>query len=201
VTSKIVEYFTDLAEKHGQTPGAVGMSARSQRKRFAIVDRIGDLNGRSLLDVGCGCGHFWNHLAARGIQTDYVGIDVTPAQIAGARAINPGIANRFILGDVMVHPFDRTFDYVIANGPLNVGCDEPVGTMLHLIERMYQLCSIGMVVTMTSALTRKPSSGVHYYDPSEILKRITRITQNVRVDHTYLPHDFAVFCYRQDLYD
>jgi hypothetical protein len=53
---------------------------------------------------------------------------------------------------------------------------------------------------MTSSLTLRPAEDTYYYDPAAVLRKIAGFCSNVRLDHTYLPHDFTVFCYTLDLY-
>jgi hypothetical protein len=61
--------------------------------------------------------------------------------------------------------------------------------------------TVGIAITMTSSLTRKPHPTTFYYNPLEILAGTFEFCSNVRLDHTYLPHDFALFCYKKATYD
>lgn len=49
-----------------------------------LLDAVGDVRGRRVLDAGCGEGYFSRELARRGASV--VGIDITPALVAAARA-------------------------------------------------------------------------------------------------------------------
>ena len=67
--------------------------------------------GASLLDVGCGTGHFSRRFARSGLSV--TGIDPDPAALAFARARGEGIHYR--QGSALELPFpDKAFDYTVA---------------------------------------------------------------------------------------
>ena len=81
------------------------------------------LKDASVLDYGCGDGHFSLMLARMGARVS--GIDISPHLIAQARAsaakmgLNGG-APQFVAGDAHQTPFEAgTFDYVVGNGALH----------------------------------------------------------------------------------
>lgn len=74
-----------------------------------MLDRLGELDGRSLLDVSCGTGHIAGAAAARGARA--VGIDFAETMVARARSNYPGLD--FRLGDAEELEFpDAAFDAV-----------------------------------------------------------------------------------------
>jgi 2-polyprenyl-3-methyl-5-hydroxy-6-metoxy-1,4-benzoquinol methylase len=83
-----------------------------------LLDILGDVSGREVLDAGCGEGYFSRVLVARGARV--LGIDVSPRLLAIARAKDP----------------DRTIDYRLADlsQPLPdlEGCFDLVGSHLVL---------------------------------------------------------------------
>jgi len=196
-----VATFSALARRWGATSAGVGYSDRSQAKRFEIISKVGDLQGKTVLDVGCGFGGFYDFLQKKGVGLDYTGFDITPAMVEMARKRWPLLSDRFIECDILVDDPKSQYDFVVSNGPLNLRFENNLEIMVRLIERMLKLSRIGMVITMTSALTKKPAESTYYYDPSEILRRVNAFCPNALVDHTYLPHDFAIFCYKRSLYD
>ncbi|MCP5053423.1 MAG: hypothetical protein GY940_40030 [bacterium] len=70
-----------------------------------------------------------------------------------------------------------------------------------MMRKMYQIANMGIAITMTSALTKKPNNDTFYYHPQDVLTKTYEFCTNVRLDHTYLPHDFTILCYKKDLYD
>ncbi|MFC1475729.1 class I SAM-dependent methyltransferase [Candidatus Zixiibacteriota bacterium] len=82
--------------------------------------------GKTVLDVGCGPGHYGVALARRGIA-QVTGIDFAPAMIELARqkAAFAGVSNHcnFLVGDYLTYKFDSKFDYVILMGLMDYMAD------------------------------------------------------------------------------
>lgn len=75
--------------------------------------------GKSILDVGCGPGHYSVELARRG-ACEVLGIDFAPAMIglASAKAVDAGVQAicRFEVGDFLGMDESRCYDHVILMG-------------------------------------------------------------------------------------
>lgn len=83
------------------------------------IERCNPIEGRTVLDIGCGPGHYGIALARKGAG-HILGIDFAPAmiEIAVENAIGAGVADRcsFISGDFMSYESPDVFDYVILMG-------------------------------------------------------------------------------------
>jgi len=93
---------------------------KSMRERFLkSVEGCDPIEGRSVIDIGCGPGHYAVSLAARGAG-HVCGIDFAESMIdlAKKNAERAGVADRcrFVLGDFMSFEADRMYDYSIAMG-------------------------------------------------------------------------------------
>ncbi|MCK4763308.1 MAG: class I SAM-dependent methyltransferase [Candidatus Aminicenantes bacterium] len=202
VVKKNLEYFNKTLTEFKDEHHAVAQSKRSHLKRFEIMLDLGDFQGKSILDVGCGIGGFYDFLKEKGIECSYTGIDINEKMIAKAKERLPKIAEEFFVCDIVEEKLDRTFDYVISVGPLNV--DFAAGLNMEitkrLMEEMYRLAAVGSAISMTSSFTKKATAGTFYYDPAVILSETGKFCANVKLDHTYMPHDFTLFCYKRDLY-
>jgi SAM-dependent methyltransferase len=193
----LVPFYAGKLAEHGDSSQAVGMSARSQRARFEALLTLGDLRGRTVLDLGCGLAHFADFLRERDVDCHYIGVDIAADLIGAARVRRPELDLR--VDDALACNIEA--DYVVANGLLGIWAgDDPGGTMQALIARSYAHCRLGCVVTMGSVLSGFAAipGGVEY-DPSAMLAYALTLTRAVRLDHTYLPHDFALFLYRSAL--
>jgi SAM-dependent methyltransferase len=82
------------------------------RREFALIRRLLPLEpGASLLEVGCGSGHFARRFAAAGLAV--TGLDPDRAALDYARTLESGIA--WVEGDARTLPFaDGAFDYCAA---------------------------------------------------------------------------------------
>ncbi len=203
VRKQNLDYFTKTLEESGNEHHAVAQSKVSHMKRFEIILELGDFNNKRLLDVGCGIGGFYEFLEEKGIHCHYTGVDINPKMIHAAKEKNPGIKDNFLLFDILEKKIDKTFDYVISVGPLNLKFEDGLNLdfTMRLIKEMVDISTVGSALSMTSSLTRKPHADTFYYDPAEILSKTVEFCPNIKIDHTYLPHDFTIFCYKRDLYN
>ena len=112
IDDQTVRTIASTLEIRGRHPQQVAI-------RNAYLDRLGDLTGRRVLDVGCGTGVATRDLARRARASgSVVGIDPTPAfvEVAQRLSAEQGISNSvFQVADGGALPFaDRTFDLVAA---------------------------------------------------------------------------------------
>jgi SAM-dependent methyltransferase len=202
VVKQNLEYFTKTLEEFKDEHYAVAQSKLSHMKRFEKMLELGNFENCRLLDVGCGIGGFYDYLKEKGVNCKYTGVDINEKMIKRARERNPEIADNLLVFDILEKKLDQNFDYVISVGPLNLEFESNLNMELTmaLIQEMYRLAKKGCALSMTSSLTKKPTEGTFYYNPIELLKETFRFCTNARFDHTYLPHDFTLFCFKEDLY-
>lgn len=82
----------------------------SDQAIFPIVSKLGEINGKRVLDVCCGSGRLTAALARMGADAE--GLDFAPTMVAKASASYPGIA--FRQGDAERLPYEQDmFDYVV----------------------------------------------------------------------------------------
>jgi SAM-dependent methyltransferase len=83
---RVVEAYGRRADEYAAVLGS--MDAVHDEDR-ALVDRWADARRGTVLDAGCGPGHWSAYLADRG--HDVVGLDAVPRFVAIARAARPGV--------------------------------------------------------------------------------------------------------------
>lgn len=102
---------SDYATWRGSSLGAITEAL----ERRLILDLLGDVRGKRVLDVGCGDGDLAVELARRGAMV--VGLDASPAMIAAARARaeRGAMPVTFATGTAEALPFaPGSFDVVVA---------------------------------------------------------------------------------------
>jgi ubiquinone/menaquinone biosynthesis C-methylase UbiE len=96
------------------------------------------IEGKSVIDIGCGPGHYSVALATRGAAR-VLGVDFAPGMIdlARARAAGAGVTDRctFTLGDFLAATGDDQFDYAVIMGFMDY-IEEP----RTLIEKVLRVC-------------------------------------------------------------
>jgi ubiquinone/menaquinone biosynthesis C-methylase UbiE len=93
---------------------------KSMRLRFEYTMRgCQPVEGKSVVDIGCGPGHYSVRLAEMGAQST-IGLDFAPGmiEIANENAARASVESRcqFVYGDFLSYPFNRTFDYAVVMG-------------------------------------------------------------------------------------
>jgi len=84
-----------------------------------VMQKCGDVRGKTICDIGCGSGRFVTEFAKNG--ADHVtGVDVAPDMLKLANALvkQDGVAEKcdFVLSDVLNWKTDKKFDITIAIG-------------------------------------------------------------------------------------
>ncbi len=100
---------------------------RSMRLRFQrTIQGCDPIQERSVLDIGCGPGHYAITLARNGAQP-VLGIDFAEEMInlAKKHAQQAGVADRclFTLGDFLEYPINDRYDYAIVMGFMDYMAD------------------------------------------------------------------------------
>jgi len=108
-------------------------------------EKVGDVTGKSVLDVGCGTGRFAIEFARRGASR-VVGIDIAPSMIDFSKRVagEMGVADKceFILGDFLSVPLDAHYDIVAAEGFFDYIADPlPVFKRIAELKPRYFLAS------------------------------------------------------------
>lgn len=80
-----------------------------------VLDRIPDIDAKSLLEVGCSSGYYAEVLRLRGRRTTYAGCDFAPEFIALARARVPGADFR-VADATKLDYADASWDIVVSGG-------------------------------------------------------------------------------------
>jgi SAM-dependent methyltransferase len=190
-----IRFFESLLEKYGPHVQAVGMNEQSQHKRFEVLAQVGNLGGKSLLDVGCGLGDFALYLEKARTPVTYRGVDISPRMIDQARRLRPQLD--FEVADILTWPDTAAWDFVLSNGFGNILTASNDALMESMITKMFALCNVAVGVTMTSACTRMPREHTYYYDPETIVSIARKLSQRFVIRHDYMPHDLAVFIYKK----
>jgi len=193
--AKNISFYTNLINKYGIDVRSLNWrSKESQELRFRILAEIGDLNGKSILDVGCGLGDFYEYLGKNNTSFQYKGIDITPKMIEVARKRFPETS--FEVRDLLEDEVIERFDYVFASGIFYLVEDKPYDFMKKMIKKMFETARIGIAFNSLSAWADSQEKGEFYANPFEVIEFCRTLTSKMVFKHNYHPADFTIFLYK-----
>jgi trans-aconitate methyltransferase len=179
------------------TVEALGWRAdASQVKRFEVIATVGNLDGCTLLDIGCGYGDLKGYLDPSYSDFTYIGIDQMPEFISEAK-------KRFgDCPDTYFHQTDFTtvefpsVDYVIASGAFAYRCQNP-DFHFDMIRKMYAAADRAVAFNMLDAARFPEHDLLIGQDLDRVAAFCHQLSSRVKVISGYLVDDFTVFLYRE----
>lgn len=208
---KIAEYFESLLEKHGDHYLSLDWKSKeSQITRFSVLlDMISFTENReniSVLDVGCGIGHFYGFLDEMGLlsslKINYSGIDISKKMIEFAKKKFPDI--NFDIVDLINDKFDEKYDYVVCSGIFNIRMaplDQHKRSVREMLSRMFNACKYGVAVNFLSQSSlylippgkEAEAEKYVYFNEEEVIQWIKAICDRYILRKDYHPGDFTVY--------
>jgi SAM-dependent methyltransferase len=197
-----MRFYESHVRRFGYGYRALGFGRRSsQEKRFGALAALGNFDGASVLDVGCGFGDFLAWLRARGARPRYTGLDLTASMIERCRKRFADGQARFVVGDALTWQADGEYDYVIASGIFGYNAKDTRARIQPTLERLFAIAGAGLAVNFLSGCAPTRSPGRLYVHPADVLQYALRLTPAVRLDHTYMPNDFTLCLYKNPAWE
>ena len=170
-------------------------STATQELRFEVLTAIGPIEGRSVLDVGCGLGDLLRYLERNGsAPSAYAGIDISPRMVAEARRSNP--RGSFRVANVL-DPDVLSADFVLASGIFSYLGPDGAAVVQPVVRRMFELCGTALAWNSLSTWADRPVPEDELrLDPCDALRLSREISTNVILRHDYHPGDFTVYMFR-----
>jgi SAM-dependent methyltransferase len=166
-------------------------SKSSQEKRFEILADIStDFFNSSILDVGCGLGHFVDFLKIRNFQGSYLGIDIIREMIEKAKIRHPEL--EFETKDISSF-LEESYDYVVMSG---IFAYANIVILQENVQHAFKVCSKGLAFNSLSLWATQKEENEFYADPIATLGFCSKLTKNIVLRHDYLSHDFTIYMYK-----
>jgi len=198
--SEIKKYYTEKFSKFGATARGVDWEdENSQRLRFRILSEIGDLQGASVLDVGCGNGEMLQWFSRQGLRVAYTGIDMADSMIQFAQK-RYGDKGTFLQGDILEAEL-KPVDYCFASGTFHVkgaaGHEEWFAYVKDALTRMFNLSRRGMAVNFMTSFVDYREDHLFYLSPYDLLHfSMSELTRSITLRHDYPLWEYAAYFYR-----
>lgn len=185
--------YDKLFDSHGDSPRSLDWSPDGQQARFRVLYEIGIKPHHSVLDLGCGLGHFATFLKDRGHGARYTGIDASEKMVQRAHERLPD--KDFRTGDVLRDVFPA-HDFAVASGVVNIENGHNDADAFKLLFIAFASCRIACAVNFLSNRAVQQAPGRHYFDPGMILDKALGGARLATLRHDYRPNDFTVYMFR-----
>lgn len=194
----VIQFHRDRLKQARAPYEALGWNdLEGQQKRFETLCQVGNLNGCTILDMGCGTGDLKPYLDLHYRDFSYVGIDHVPEFIEHAnKKMSDKPRTFFFMADFLTDGFP-TVDYILASGALNYRCNNRVFPF-STIRKMYQHAKKGVAFNLLDGDHHHyPNNHVlKSYNRYEILSYCLRLANRAELVTDYLPDDFTIMLYK-----
>jgi len=164
----------------------------SQMRRFEVLASVGDLQGRSVLDVGCGYADLKAFLDRTAPDVTYLGLDQMPEFVSEAQARYQDDPRATILQADFTTAVLPEMDYVLASGALAYRSADP-DFHLQVIERMWAATRRGLAFNMLRKEVFPEHPLLVGHDRDRVVDFCRGLSSDVEVVEGYLEDDFTVF--------
>ena len=193
--AETIKRYEDRYARLGAGAQALGWRDQAQQElRFTVLAQVDELDGKSVLDVGCGFGDFYEYLLRQGKRPHYVVIDVAPTLLDVARQRHPGV--RFEERDLLAQPMSEGFDYVIESGVFNHRLSDNERFTRDMLAAMYAASRCGVAANLMSHHVDYQEDHLYYYSPEAYLEYGRTVSRFVTVRHDYPLYEFTIYMYR-----
>jgi ubiquinone/menaquinone biosynthesis C-methylase UbiE len=167
-------------------------SEESQRKRFQVLADHVPLDGKMLLDVGCGIGDLYTFLKEHNIGSHYTGIDLLEKMVDKAKELHP--EGNFLQGDIFTRsPFEeKTFDVAYCSGIFNLNMGDNSRFLKEAIPVFFRHSREWVVFNLLDPDHYVKDSRYCFFRPQEVLPWLKPYASKVEIVEDYVPNDFTV---------
>jgi trans-aconitate methyltransferase len=187
----LTEDYDKSLEQFGPGPKALlWWDYRSMAIRFRELVKDVPVEGKSIMDAGCGLGDLLPFLYAKSINFRYTGIDKKPEFIKIAKERYEG--HEFKVGDPLNHRLGL-YDVVISSGVMNGNVENWLKKRQKMIANLFD--QTGEVLAFNMAGGHNPiphDSLIAYANADEIVDFCRTLTKHVKLNTGYLHNDFTI---------
>ncbi|MEM2143836.1 MAG: class I SAM-dependent methyltransferase [Candidatus Jordarchaeaceae archaeon] len=198
------EYEAHLEKHDPNSPEAVHWIGRNKTwLRFKILTEIDDLNGKKILDFGCGNALLLDFLKENDINCEYYGWDVSEKMIKVANSRHSNV--NFKVVDILkddLNEFNNFFDYIIISGVFNlkVSTKEDIHKKWaeKILLKLWGLCKKGLAMNFMTEHVDWRDSELYYCSINEITSFcVKNLSRWFTIRHDYQLWEFTIYLYKE----
>lgn len=194
----IVDRYTRRFDQFGVNVRSLASGTDERHHRqHAVHATIGDLRDKTVLDIGCGLGHYYEFLRKLDIPFRYVGYDIVPAFIESDRQRYPGA--HFELRDVTRDGIAHEADFVVLCEVFNNRFENAsnIDVAKRVLRESFAVAREAVSMDMLSTYVDYQLPNAFYFSPEEMFAYAKSLTPFVRLRHDYVPFHFTLFLFKQ----
>lgn len=192
-------FYSELLHKHGDSTAALAYkNSDNQEKRFALMADLGPvLKQGSVLDIGCGLGHFCQYLRKFGWEGSYTGVDISQDIITAAKRRLP--EDNFICTDILTEEFNKQYDYVFCGATIQhrPKYSNPEEYLKQMVRKMFSLTKVALAFDIFSARVDYMDKEKLYMEPASLLNFCYTLSGRVVLRNDARPYEIMIYLYKE----
>jgi SAM-dependent methyltransferase len=194
-----------MFDAFGATAQGMGWGTKGlQHLRFQALTSPWTLEGKSVLDIGCGICDLYNFLKPK-LISQYVGIDFVDSYYRFAKLQYRDPIFEVIKADIYSLLSFPCCDIALASGTFNVMDAQSEAENYQRIQltmsRMRAAARIGFSINFLSDATTYRDNSLFYANSETILAIARKISRRVLLSHVEFPFEFTIHVWSEDSYD
>lgn len=196
--NKIKAYYENNIARGLPEYGILGWeSEEAQRLRFDVLLENVKLEGKRLLDVGCGTGNLLEYINSKGIHVYYTGVDILDKMIdiAKSKRLDAEFRHLDLFKENVFDP--GSFDVVYASGIFNLNLGNNREFLRNAMELFFSLSCGTVVFNLLHHASPDREEKYFYFHPEDvrqILEEFGGLLKKTEFIESYLKNDFTVVC-------
>ncbi|MBX4190570.1 methyltransferase domain-containing protein [Candidatus Saccharibacteria bacterium] len=187
--------YEESFRKHGASPKAMHWANyRVSAVRYSELVRDVPVNGKTILDAGCGMGDLIPFLYAKSPDFKYLGMDINEQFIKVAKKRYEG--HDFEVGDAFNDDVGR-FDVVVSCGVLNGNVENWMEKRKKAITSLFEKANEVLAFNMSGSVNPIPNTEITAFaDLKEIFEFCSSLTPRVILRSQYSERGFTIVLFK-----
>ena len=189
-----IKIYKKLYKRYGNSFKSLDWGSKEkQMLRFKILSKIGNLNKKKILDVGCGFADFNLWLKKNKKRVNYFGIDIVPEMIYEAKKKHK--KSIFYCGSFLENKDIelQKFDYVFASGIFTFNKKKGNSILKKTVFKMWKMSEKGIAFNCLNSKNKFKNSKEFSANPNIVYNFCKKLSKNIKLDQSYLPSDFTIY--------
>ncbi len=197
--TNILESYNERYKTFGYSPKTLGWDKKTHRLRYHVLLSHWDLNGKTVLDYGCGFGDMYGYAKEKGINFVYHGIDINKNLIIEGKKRYP---SAFLeVKDIFSEKIDKEFNYILSSGVHNFKLKDNWSYIKESFNLFDRYSTHGFAINFISNKVDFTKEDIYYSDPLKVLDLAYKYSNRIVLRNDYMPFEFSVFVDKQNIFD